>query len=329
MLDHPQVTVGGDHVVGGLGLDALRRDQGADRVAGRRLAQAHVATAPDQLLGLGEELDLANPAASDLDVVAAHRDMAEALDRVDLPLDRMDVLDRREVEMLAPDEGREAAQEALAGLEIAGDHPRLDHRRAFPVLAHALVVGLGGQHRHGERRRGGVGAQPEIGAEDIAGAGRGAILHQSHQIAGQAHEERLHAAPAAILDQRGLVQHDEVDVAGIVELARAELAHADDDEAGVLLRRLRIGQRDLAGFGGAPQQVGDGDAEAGLGELAHGARHAFERPGVGDVGQGDRQRHLLAGHAQGIAQPGGVAFGRGALAEPPQQIAEDSVGALG
>ena len=48
--------------------------------------------APDQLLGLGEELDLADAAAADLDVVAVDRDSAAAAMRVDLPLDRVDVL---------------------------------------------------------------------------------------------------------------------------------------------------------------------------------------------------------------------------------------------
>ena len=60
--------------------------------------------APDQLLGLGEEFDLADAAAAELDVVAADGDVAMALDRVDLALDRVDVLDGGEVEVTAPDE---------------------------------------------------------------------------------------------------------------------------------------------------------------------------------------------------------------------------------
>ena len=71
-------------------------------------AQLGQAAAPDQLLGLGEELDLADAAAAELDVVAGDRDRAAAAMRVDLALDRMDVLDRGEVEMLAPEERRAA-----------------------------------------------------------------------------------------------------------------------------------------------------------------------------------------------------------------------------
>ena len=67
--------------------------------------------AEDQLLGLGEELDLADAAAAKLDVVAADGDVAVALDGVDLALDRMDVLDGREIQMLAPNERPEPTQE--------------------------------------------------------------------------------------------------------------------------------------------------------------------------------------------------------------------------
>ena len=67
--------------------------------------------AQDQLLGLGEEFDLADAAAPQLDVVARDRDFAMADMGMDLPLDRMDVLDGREVEIAPPDEGRDARRE--------------------------------------------------------------------------------------------------------------------------------------------------------------------------------------------------------------------------
>ena len=66
--------------------------------------------AGDELLGLGEELDLADAAAAELDVVALDRDLVVTAIGVDLPLHRVDVGDRGEIEIFAPDEGRELAR---------------------------------------------------------------------------------------------------------------------------------------------------------------------------------------------------------------------------
>ena len=65
-----------------------------------------MAAAGDELLGLHEELDLADAAAAELDVVALDRDLAMAAIGVDLPLHAVDVGDGGEVEIFAPDEGR-------------------------------------------------------------------------------------------------------------------------------------------------------------------------------------------------------------------------------
>ena len=109
------------------------------------VAQLRIAPAGDQLLGLREKLDLADAAAAELDVVAFDRDLAMAAIGVDLPLHRVHVGDRGEVEIFAPDEGRQLVEDRLARRDIAGAGARLDHRRAFPVLPDALVIG--------ERRR--------------------------------------------------------------------------------------------------------------------------------------------------------------------------------
>ncbi len=78
-------------------------------------AQFRLASAGDQLLGLDEELDLANAAAAELDVVAGDRDHGMAAMVVDLALDRMDVGDRREIQVFAPDIGGEIGEEGVAG----------------------------------------------------------------------------------------------------------------------------------------------------------------------------------------------------------------------
>ncbi len=83
--------------------------------------QRRHAAAGDQLLRLDEEFDLADAAAAELDVVALDRNRAVALMRMDLPLDRMDIGDRRVVEVFAKDERHEPSQERLARRMIAGD----------------------------------------------------------------------------------------------------------------------------------------------------------------------------------------------------------------
>ncbi len=70
-----------------------------------RVRSSGLPAAHDELLGLGEELDVADAAAAELDVVALDRDGAMALMRVHPPLHGVDVGDRGEVEIFAPDEG--------------------------------------------------------------------------------------------------------------------------------------------------------------------------------------------------------------------------------
>ncbi len=143
--------------------------------------------AGDELLGLGEELDVADTAPPELDVVPFHRDGAVALEGMHAPLHGMDVGDGREVEIFPPDEGSELTQELLARLDIAGNDPRLDQGGPFPVLAEALVIGESRFDRERDLGRTRVGPEPEIGAEHIAVGG--VLLEETHEIAGQPHEE--------------------------------------------------------------------------------------------------------------------------------------------
>ena len=80
-----------------------------------RTRNSRMPAAGDQLLGLREELDLADAAAADLDVVALDRDLALAAKGLHLPLHVVDVGQRGEIQMLAPDEGRDFGDQRLAG----------------------------------------------------------------------------------------------------------------------------------------------------------------------------------------------------------------------
>ena len=186
MFDAAQEIVGVAQVIRRLLSTLLEPGQIVDRGERHRRSQIDLAAAPDQLLGLGEEFDLANAAAAELDVVAFGDPGRAAAPAVDLAFDRVNILDRRIIQAFPPDERAEAVEKRLAGGDVAGDRARLDHRRALPILAEALVIGLGGQHRERQRRRAGVRSESEIGAEDVAIGGP--LLHQPDQIPGQANE---------------------------------------------------------------------------------------------------------------------------------------------
>ncbi len=112
MLDAAQEAIGLVELAPHLRPDPAARLEPLEREKRLRHAQVRLAAAGDQLLGLREELDLADAAASDLDVVPGHRDLAEAAEGVDLALHGVDVGDGREIQVLAPDEGGEAAPES-------------------------------------------------------------------------------------------------------------------------------------------------------------------------------------------------------------------------
>ncbi len=82
------------------------RRQRCQRIHGARWPQIRMPAAQDQLLGLGKEFDLADAAAAQLDIVARHRDFAMADMGMNLPFDGMDILDRGEIQIAPPDEGR-------------------------------------------------------------------------------------------------------------------------------------------------------------------------------------------------------------------------------
>src|SRR6185369_7348363 len=147
---------------------------------------------------------------------------------VDLPLDRVDVLNGGEIEVLAPEKRPQFAEEGGAGGAIAGHGPRLDQRRALPILSRALVIIERGLDRDRGRRRGRIGPQPQIGAKDVAIGG--ALVENTKEVACQARETLLDRRTAGVAHAVCVEQQDEIDITGIIELARTKLAHAENQE---------------------------------------------------------------------------------------------------
>ena len=168
VLDAAQIAIGGDHCIRRMPFDLPGIHQSLDGLHGRAGAQSGLAATPDQLLGLRKELDLADTALAELDVVPGDGDPRSALVGVDLLLDRVHVLDRPEIEMTAPDERVDDGAHRLDRRRRTGDGAGLDHRRPLPGLADRVVVGLRRGQRDHRRCRRRIRPQAQVGAEHVA-----------------------------------------------------------------------------------------------------------------------------------------------------------------
>ncbi len=199
--------------------------EGRQHLQQRPLLQAQVAPAVDQLEGLGDELHLADAAFAQLDVLGHPLAPDLLLDQL---LHGAQRLDGGKVQVAPIDERPQHAQQLLASLLVAADHPRLDHRVALPVAALVLVVLLQRGEAVDQRAAGAVGAQAHVDAEDEAVDGDG--IQRLDQLLPQAGEELLVVQrPLGALGLAALgVTEDQVDVRRQVEFPRAQLAHAQD-----------------------------------------------------------------------------------------------------
>ena len=180
--------------------------------------------------------------------------------------------------------GRIASRNRLPERQVAGDRPRLDHRRALPVLAHALVVDQRGVQRDGRRRRRRVGPQPQVGAEHVAVGVAG--FHQGDQVAGQPGREGADAIrrPSGGVNRRGaVIQQNEVDIGRVVQFPRAQLAHRQRDEATVQVRAVGVLQADVPGVVRSAQQMPDRQPKGCLGQVGQRAGHGFQWPDSADI----------------------------------------------
>ena len=233
-----------------------------------RAPQAAVAAPVGELVHVHEELDLADAPPPQLDVVARGSHGAVAVEVVDLLAHRADLLDRGEVEPLVPDERRQPLEEGRAGGQVAGNGAGLDEGGALPGAAEAEVVVEGEVHGDGRGGRGGVGAQAEVGAEDVAVAGAG--LEDAGQVARDPQEAVALALAAGVAHPGRVVEDDEIDVGGVVQLAGAVLAEGEDEVSPapvggsglVPLRGLEV-----AAFDPAQQEVRDRQAHGVVGHV--------------------------------------------------------------
>ena len=275
------------------------------------VAQIGVAAARDQLPGLGKELDLPYPADAKLHVMAFQHDRpVQPLVVADAQAHVMRVLDGGKVQMPAPDEGGQGLQEPLPRRDIARAGARLDEGRALPRPALRLVILLGRRHRDADRRDRGIGAQPQVGAKDIA-LGRQVRQHRRHPPhdadEGGPRLLRVVGVIAGFVEKA-----DQVDVGGIVQLPRAHLAHGKRHDpgggVGIFGRSARyLAAPDLIGGQGHQRRMGGA-----VGQRGQRTRHLLQPPDAAQIAKPRQKRHAPLGLAQRRAQ--GVAcqpLGRG------------------
>ena len=113
-----------------------------------------------------------------------------------------------------------SAMNARAEVAVAGDRSGLDQRLEFPRPRPPVVVGRVALERAGERPRPPFGPQVGVGAEHDA-----VLARRRHRARAARARGALGRVGVAVVDE----QH--VDVARVVQLAAAELAHADHREA--------------------------------------------------------------------------------------------------
>ena len=143
--------------------------------------------------------------------------------------------------------------------------------------------------------------ETKIGAKDVAVLG--AMLQEVDQRARDAHGRRHRAVLAAWTKAFGIEQDDQVDIAGVVELERAELAHAEHDQAGGRPGIIRVLQQQIAFFAELAKRKAEGVADRGVGKTAERFGYFGEWPDPADVGEGDQERHPLP-HASEMGHQG-------------------------
>ena len=326
MLEPAQEAVGVNQPRAGVGRNDVELRHHRERVDRTPAAQPRLAAAAHDLESLGDELDLANAAAAQLDVVvvvAMPAGAARALllrlgaDHLVQPAQRRH---RVEVQILAEHErphGRLQRLDLRGESGLVGEHRRRDHApfqpgEALPLAALAHQVLL--EHCAGHRQRPGVavGPQPQVDAEHEA-VGRH-VRQRGGQLASEPLEElvvRQRARAAERAARRSLaavvVDVDEVEVGRHVELAAPALAHRDHQQVLRHAGGTHGHAMHLRQFG---RQRRTQPPHRQFGQPGHRAGHFIERRQGRDIAHDQPQHRLASQAAQGGAQRIGVRGGR-------------------
>ncbi len=210
------------------------------------------------------------------------------------------VLNRRKIEVFAPDKGAHRGEEPCSRLAVAGAGPRLDIGGPLPCAADAFVIALGRPHRDANRRHRRVGAQAQVGAEDIALAGQ--VRQEPRHPPRDAHERGAGIVIAVVVETALVEEHDEVDVGGIVQLPCPHLAHREGDHAACGLGVLRRKTGDLAAGNLSFDKAAQAGIDRGIGKIGERLCDCLERPDTAEIGEPCQKGHPPFGLPQTVRE---------------------------
>ncbi len=199
-----------------------------------------------------------------------------------------------------PDQRAEGVRVGLAERHVARHRPGLEQRLELPGLGPALVVGqVAGQRAD---QRAGPAFRPQVRVDGEDAAFRGGPRAGPDQPGGEAAGGGQRRGLVLVLE--GFGHEDHVDVAGVVELAPAALAHGHHGQAA----GRRAGRQFGSGHGERRLQDRGRDVGQFLAHLVHGrgagqvARGELQQPAP--VRRGQRCRGLPAGgHRRAVPRP--------------------------
>ena len=301
-------------------------------------AKKRITSAADDLKRLREELDLADAAASELDVDAraAAGELASGRLGADHLVQARERRNSVEIQILSEDERTHEGRDVpLLLLEVLRrredglvDDAALEPGEALPVAALRVEILLEHVRRAHDRTRLAVRTQAHVDSEDEAGPLD--VVQGGNHAPCQPFIELLHGERAAGVRKFGrrprlaflVEEEDEVDVGGDVELSAAELAHAHDHQ---VLGTSRHAVRHAATLGQLSGVDLHRRRDGRLGEVAH-EPHDFEvvdatrRVSPDDV-HDEAAPHLPELHAQRLAVGRGRRLGLHGL--PRERLLDD------
>ena len=139
ILDSPKSRIGAHQGVDDVLAEKAQSAQCRKNLLNLPLLEDFDLTATDQLKGLCDEFDFANPSGSEFDVVFA---VLPAKFLADLVLDIPELSQRSKIQIAAIDKWFKESFKVTSALKIAGNGSGLDHRITLPLPSLTLVVGL-------------------------------------------------------------------------------------------------------------------------------------------------------------------------------------------